>query len=250
MTFINVENVNKLFRGKNKNSDEYALDYVNFSIKKGEFFCILGPSGCGKSTLLNMMAGFELPTNGKIVIDNNEMKEPSPKYISVFQEYGLFPWRSVSTNIGFGLEFSDKKETTKNKTLEEYTKLVGLDAFKHKSPVELSGGMKQRVALARALAVHPEVLFMDEPFGALDEITRITLQKELLRIWEEKQITIIFVTHNIESAIALGDRIAVMTPHPGKIKKIINLQIDRPRDIASQEFENIKKDILLEFGIS
>ncbi|OGH88365.1 MAG: hypothetical protein A3J93_04920 [Candidatus Magasanikbacteria bacterium RIFOXYC2_FULL_42_28] len=249
MSLIQIQNVNKLYTGAIKQDENYALDMVNFDIKPGEFFCVLGPSGCGKTTLLNIMAGFEKPTNGKIIINGSEVTGPSPKNIVVFQEYGLFPWKTVEKNIEFPLNLNKTNEETKSKIIKEILELVNLSDFANKTPAELSGGMKQRVALARALVVQPEILFMDEPFAALDEMTRIKLERELLKIWKGRKITVVFVTHNIDSAITLGDRIAVMTPCPGKIKNILDVNLKRPRDITSNEFENLKKEILVEFDI-
>lgn len=248
--FIVIENVNKYYESEGKLPDYYAVDVTNFSISRGEFFCILGPSGCGKSTLLSMMAGFEDPTNGKVFINGREVTAPNPKNVSVFQQYGLFPWRTVENNVKFGLEFKEGySDNKKTELVNKYLQLVGLEGYKYAKPHELSGGMKQRVAIARSLVVQPDVLFMDEPFGALDEMTRLKLGKELLRIWKEEKVTIVYVTHNIDESIYLGDRIAVMSPSPGKIKEIIEIKKARPRDLASKECDAVKKKILGHFGI-
>ena len=249
MGYINVKNVSKVYKNKRLNVDLLVLKNVNLEISKGEFFCILGPSGCGKSTLLDMIAGFLIPTSGSIGIDSFEVAKPYPKYISVFQEYGLLKWKNVLENIKFGLKFQDLAQNELERRANYYMNLVGLEGVANKSITELSGGMKQRVAIARALAVKPEILFMDEPFGALDEMTRLKLEKELLAIWEKEKVTIIFVTHNIDDAIYLGDRIAVMGDGPGYIKEIINVPNPRPRDITDTQTDVVKRKILTLFGI-
>lgn len=250
MSYISVKGVNKIFNGRGKIEELYSLDTVSFSIKRGDFFCILGPSGCGKSTLLDLMAGFDAPTSGKIFIKGEEVTKPQSDYIAVFQEYGLLPWKNVRENIAFGLQFQKLSKQEKDNLLEEYIDLVHLTGYEDKLPRELSGGMKQRVAIARALIVQPEALFMDEPFAALDQITRIALRQELLRIWQEKNITVVFVTHDIDESILLGDRIAVMSSAPGKIQTIIPVDIKRPRDGSSKKFQIIKRKILKEFNIN
>jgi len=245
---IHVENVNKCFNQRIKGKEVYALDIVNFSIKKGEFFCILGPSGCGKSTLLNILAGFEKPTHGKVTIDRIEVKKPNKKYVTIFQEYALFPWRNVLQNVAYGLEVKGIGKERREKIAQKYIKLVNLEGFENKYPSELSGGMKQRLQIARTLAVKPEIIFMDEPFGALDITTRAKLQEELINIWRKEKKTIVFVTHNVNEAIMLGDRVAVMSPHPGRIKKIIDVGLKRPRDRFGVDFIKIEKEIFSEFS--
>ncbi len=214
--YIEVQNVNKKFL---QNGKEFtALDDVSLSIEKGEFICLLGPSGCGKSTLLNAIAGFDRISSGSIKIDGKEVTEPSVRNVMIFQHYGLLPWRNIQKNVELGLESQkDISKEERAKIAEKYIELVGLSKFKKSYPKQLSGGMQQRVSIARALAVNPDILFMDEPFGALDAITRMKLQDDILRISEEEKKTIIFVTHDIEEAVFLADRIVVMTPNPGKI---------------------------------
>ena len=245
---IYVKNVNKCFKS-GEVGKLYALDTINLTIKKGEFFCLLRPSGCGKTTLLNVLAGFEKPTNGKVFINESEVKHPNPKYVTVFQEHGLFSWRNVLGNVKFGLEITGEEKLKSDKISMKYINLVGLKGFENSYPEELSGGMKQRVAIARALAVDPEIIFMDEPFGALDTLTRIKMQEELIRIWQKTRKTIIFVTHNIDEAIYLGDRVAVMSQRPGKIKNIFNISIKRPRDKLNKDLLHIKKTIFQELGL-
>ena len=181
-----------------------ALQNVSLGIEKGEFVCLLGPSGCGKSTLLNAMAGFLKPTKGTITIDGNPVQHPSISYVTIFQNYGLLPWRSVERNVTLGLETKKVPKEEQKKTAQKYIEMVGLKGAEKKRPSQLSGGMQQRVAIARALAVNPEILFMDEPFGALDAITRMKLQDDILKICKETQKTIVFVTHDIEEAIYLS----------------------------------------------
>jgi len=246
---IQIQNVSRSYHRNHDSEVTVALEDITFSIEEGEFFCILGPSGCGKSTLLNLMGGFEQPDKGEIVIDGKKVEKPDMQYISMFQQYGLLPWRSVIDNVRLGLELQDLTKDEQMERAEEYIALVGLEDVHDKSINELSGGMKQRVAIARALAVKPKILFMDEPFGALDEMTRRKLEKELLRIWKHENVTIVFVTHNIDDAIYLGDRIAIMGSSPGHVKEIIDVDIDRPRDITHTGADKIKKKIFKLFGI-
>jgi len=238
---INIENVSKVFTRDNK---EYkVLDSINFNIEEGEFLCLLGPSGCGKSTLLNIMAAFDKPTEGRILIEGIEVGRPKINRVTIFQDYGLLSWRNVEKNIQLGLESLKISKTEKEKLTKKYIELVGLEKFKKYYPSELSGGMKQRVAIARALAVTPEILFMDEPFGALDPITRIKLQEDILEIWKTEKTTIIFVTHDVEEAIYLGSKIVIMSPHPGRVRKIINNDIEKPTSRTSSEFYKLKDEI-------
>ncbi|MHB1127766.1 MAG: ABC transporter ATP-binding protein [Bacillota bacterium] len=223
-----------------RGTQQQALTGINLEVYQGEFLCLLGPSGCGKSTLLLLMAGFERPSKGEIAIYDQPVTGPNPKYITIFQNYGLYPWRNVMGNVEYGLEAQGMPREQRRKVAEEYIALVGLENFIHHHPHELSGGMQQRVALARALAVDPEIIFMDEPFGALDAITRFRMQEEIIRIWQEKQKTIVFVTHDIEEAAYLADRIVVMSPHPGKIKSIIPVSIGRPRDRTGYDFMRVR----------
>ena len=239
MSNIEINNVTKIFQSDNK---EYrALDKINFKIDEGEFVCLLGPSGCGKSTLLNIMAGFEKPTEGEILIDNEKVDKPRIDRLTIFQDYGLLPWRSVEKNVELGLESLKITKEKRKEICEKYIKLVGLEKFKNHHPSELSGGMKQRVAIARALASKPKILFMDEPFGALDPITRVKLQEDILKIHKEERMTIIFVTHDVEEAVYLGSKIVILSPNPGKITKIIENDMNKTSDRSSTSFY-LKKD--------
>ncbi|MBM7582689.1 NitT/TauT family transport system ATP-binding protein [Caldicoprobacter guelmensis] len=246
--YISIEKVSKAFTLKDK-STLTVLDKVDLYIKEGEFICLLGPSGCGKSTLLNLIAGFDTPSTGTIKIDGDTVTQPSIDRIVIFQNYGLLPWRNVIKNVELGLEAKKLKRKERRQIAEEYIKLVGLSDYKMHHPPQLSGGMQQRVALARALAVEPKILLMDEPFGALDAMTRMHMQDEIERIWQEKKKTIIFVTHDIEEAVFLADRIVIMTPSPGRVKTIIEVPLPRKRDRTSLDFLKIKDKVFTEFNL-
>ena len=226
---IVVKNISKIFFTKHK--ETHTLERVNMEIKTGEFVCILGPSGCGKSTLLNIIAGLENASEGKIFLNDQEVNGPGPDRAMMFQESALFPWLRVLANVEFGMKMTGvAKEIRREKALK-YLKMVHLTKFQNSFIHELSGGMKQRVALARALTLDSEVLLMDEPFAALDSQTKNILQIELQRIWLETKKTIIFVTHNVEEAVLLADRVVVMTANPGQIKAEFNIQLSRPRQV-------------------
>jgi ABC-type nitrate/sulfonate/bicarbonate transport system ATPase subunit len=225
-----------------------VLDNISLEVGEGEFVCLLGPSGCGKSTLLNVIAGFISPTRGQVRIGGEAVHGPDPRRIFVFQERGVFPWLTVEGNIGFGLSKLSKAERAHR--IAHYIKLVGLLGFEKAYPQELSGGMKQRLEVARALAVNPDMLFLDEPFGALDSITRLIMRGELLRIWEAERKTIIFVTHDIEEAIQLADRVVVMSSRPAKIQGIVNIDIDHPRDISSRRYLELRDGIFEQIGLA
>jgi ABC-type nitrate/sulfonate/bicarbonate transport system ATPase subunit len=225
-----------------------VLEDINLEVDKGEFLCLLGPSGCGKSTLLSIIAGFLPPTGGDVKIDGEIVHGPDPRRIFVFQERGVFPWLTVAGNIGFGLSKLPRAE--REQRIAHYIKMVGLDGFEKSYPAELSGGMKQRLEVARALAVDPDMLFLDEPFGALDSITRLIMRGELLRIWEAERKTIIFVTHDIDEAVQLADRVAVMSARPGRIQQIVNIDIPHPRDINSSRYLELRTGIFDQIGLA
>jgi NitT/TauT family transport system ATP-binding protein len=222
-----------------------ALKEIDLAIGKGEFVCLLGPSGCGKSTLLNAIAGFQPPTAGTITVDGKPITAPGPDRGMVFQEYALFPWMTVAQNVSFGLEIKGMKRPAIKARVGELLEMLKLNDFRDRFPKDLSGGMRQRVAIARVLALDPPVLLMDEPFGALDSLTRRSLQDELIRIWAEMKKTIVFVTHSIEESIYLADRIVVMTYRPGTIKADIKVQIPRPRDSSTLPFNELKRQLSL-----
>jgi NitT/TauT family transport system ATP-binding protein len=225
-----------------------VLNDINLDVGQGEFLCILGPSGCGKSTLLSAMAGFLSPTSGEIRIDGEVVTGPDARRIFVFQERGVFPWLTVEGNIEFGLFNLPSDE--RKKRIAHYIMMVGLIGFEKAYPAELSGGMKQRLEVARALAVNPDMLFLDEPFGALDSITRLTMRSELLRIWEAEGNTIVFVTHDIEEAVQLADRVAVMSDRPAKIQQIVDVDIPHPRDLSSPRYLELRNGIFEQLGLA
>ena len=225
-----------------------VLDNIDLKVAEGQFVCLLGPSGCGKSTFLNIIAGFLSPTAGQVLIDGQAVKGPDPRRIFVFQDRGVFPWLTVEGNVGFGLFRLSRAERAQR--IAHYVNLVGLQGFEKAYPQELSGGMKQRVEVARALAVNPDMLFLDEPFGALDSITRLVMRGELLRIWETERKTIIFVTHDIEEAVQLADRVVVMSARPAKIQRIVDIDIAHPRDISSRRYLQLRDGIFGEIGLA
>jgi NitT/TauT family transport system ATP-binding protein len=233
---IIIKNISKIFNIKRNNGTEKsefnAIENVNLTVSKGEFLTIVGPSGCGKSTLLDIIAGLSDSSSGEIHIDDKLIKGPDLDRGIVLQGYALFPWRTVRQNVEFGLEIKKVPKSQRQDISRKFIELVGLQGFEDRYPYELSGGMKQRVAIARALAYDPEVLLMDEPFAAVDAQTREVLQDELLRIWEETNKTILFVTHSIDEAVFLADRVAVMSTNPGTIKEIISTNLPRPRRIG------------------
>jgi NitT/TauT family transport system ATP-binding protein len=238
---VQVQNVSKTFQGQG--GDVVALKNIELDIPPGQFVCLLGPSGCGKSTLLNAIGGFSLPTIGNVIVNGKTVAAPGPDRGMVFQEYALFPWMTVAENITFGLRIKRTDEAQINKTLEDLLKMLKLTEFRDRFPKDLSGGMRQRVAIARVLALDPPIMLMDEPFGALDALTRRSLQDEILKIWQEFKKTIIFVTHSMEESIYLADRIVVMTYRPGTIKKDILVNMPHPRDPSSVEFNKLKAEI-------
>ncbi|MBS0220401.1 MAG: ABC transporter ATP-binding protein [Proteobacteria bacterium] len=221
----------------------HAIDNVTISIGAHEFVSLLGPSGCGKTTLLNLFAGFDHPTAGHVYLDGKEISAPGPDRGVVFQEHALFPWLRVEDNVGAGKRLQARPAQERREIVSRQLAMVGLEKFARHYPHQLSGGMKQRVSIARALANEPEVLLMDEPFAALDAMTRSQLQSELIRIWSETRKTIVFVTHNIEEAVLLSDRIAVMTARPGRIREIIEVDLPKPRDPNSPNFNAIERRV-------
>jgi len=239
---LEVRNVTKAYISEE--GEIKALEDINLDVKPGEFLCIIGPSGCGKTTLLRMIAGLEYPTSGEIILDGKEVKGPSPDRGMVFQEFSLFPWRTVLKNVEFGLQMRNIKSKERHAIAERYIELVGLRGFEKHYPYELSGGMKQRVAIARALATEPSILLMDEPFGSVDAQTRNILQEELLQIWKRTKKTIIFVTHSVDEAVYLADRVVVMSARPGRIVECIDIDIERPRKRTSVEANVIREQLL------
>ncbi|MEG6584696.1 ABC transporter ATP-binding protein [Dendrosporobacter sp. 1207_IL3150] len=269
MLSLLIEKVSKSFNSK-QNSVQ-TLDNINLEFNKGEFICVLGPSGCGKSTLLNIIAGLEDATEGRVILNGHEVKGAGPDRVVMFQESALFPWLKVIDNVEFGMKMAGVPKDERHEKALKYLKMVHLSRFQNSYIHELSGGMKQRVALARALTLDSEILLMDEPFAALDSQTKGILQAELQQIWLETQKTIIFITHSVEEAVLLADRVIVMAANPGKVKKEFKIQLARPREpenvdlaylaagimkelkeevekVAKAEFDNdwtVKKDSLL-----
>ncbi|MDQ5857483.1 MAG: ABC transporter ATP-binding protein [Acidobacteriota bacterium] len=225
-----------------------VLENISLDVREGELVCVLGPSGCGKSTLLNIVGGFVPPTSGGVTIDGEPVRGPDPRRVFVFQERGVFPWLTVEGNIGFGLARLAADDKTRR--IAHYVRLVGLEGFEKAYPQELSGGMKQRVEVARALAVDPDVLYLDEPFGALDSITRLVMRSELLRIWEAEKKTILFVTHDIEESVQLADRIVVLSARPGSIRRIVEVDLAHPRDLSSPRYLALRDSIFEEIGLA
>ena len=243
--FIQAQDITLTFKSKNRDAVT-ALDHFNLQVGQGEFVSIVGPSGCGKSTFLSILLGLMKPDSGEMQLNGKPIIGPSQERAMVFQEFGLLPWRTVAANIELGLELKGVPAVQRANRAGELIKLVGLKDFERHYPHELSGGMKQRVGLARALATEPEVLLMDEPFAALDAQTRDLMQAELLQIWERTKKTVLFVTHSIEEAAYLSDRVIIMTARPGRTKDILKIQLPRPRDYETRltpEFNEIKSRI-------
>lgn len=231
---IEVRDLWMTFPGKTANQPIHVLENVNLKIHEGEFVCIVGPSGCGKSTLLNIIGGFIHQTHGEAIVEGKPVVGPDPGRIFVFQENGVFPWLTVEDNIGFGL--LNRSEEHRRKQVQHYTDMVGLSGFEKAYPRELSGGMRQRVEIARALAAEARVLYMDEPFGALDFLTRLKMRADLVRIWQEERKTIVFVTHDIEEAVQLADRVLVMSRRPATVKEDVIVDLPRPRDLDDPRY--------------
>jgi len=225
-----------------------VLRGIDLEVREGELLCVLGPSGCGKSTLLNVVAGFLRPSEGEVRIDGELVTAPNPRRIFVFQERGVFPWLTVEGNIGFGLW--RLPEAQRRERVAHYVALVGLQGFEHAYPQELSGGMKQRVEVARAFAVDPDVLYLDEPFGALDSITRLQMRRELLRIWQREKKTVLFVTHDIDESVQLADRVVVMSARPAEIRRIVTIDVPHPRDLSSPRYIELRDGIFEEIGLA
>ncbi|MBU1212673.1 MAG: ABC transporter ATP-binding protein [Alphaproteobacteria bacterium] len=239
---ITVNGVSKIYQSRGGGEVE-ACRRIDLEIEAGEFVAIVGPSGCGKSTLLYMMAGFSAPTSGRILCGGVPVSGPDIERSMVFQNYALFPWLNVRGNVEFGLENKGVPRDVRTEKVDRHLKLVGLSEFADKHISELSGGMKQRVAIARAFAVEPGVILMDEPFGALDALTRRFLQRELLRIWREQACTVAFVTHSVPESIFLADRIVVMSARPGELKSMIDVDLPHPRDSTSDGFRDLERRI-------
>lgn len=245
---IRVSKLWMTFPGKIRDQPVHVLEDVNLEVKRGEFVCIVGPSGCGKSTLLNIIGGFLKQSSGEVLVEGVPVTGPDPKRIFVFQENGVFPWLNVEDNVGFGL--LGKADTERRDIVRHYIEMVGLTGFGKSYPRELSGGMRQRVEIARALASSPDIIYMDEPFGALDFITRLKMRADLVRIWREEKKTILFVTHDIEEAVQLADTVLVMSKRPATVSLRETIDIPRPRDLDSPGYLAARDRIFRDMGMS
>jgi len=245
---ISIRNVSMRFPGKRAGEEIAVLANVNADVARGEFVCIVGPSGCGKSTLLNIVAGFLEPTSGDILVEGLPVRRPDPRRIFVFQENGVFPWLNMHENVGFGLRKQTNVE--RDRIIARYIDMVGLGGFENAYPHELSGGMRQRVEIARALAANPDIIYMDEPFGALDFLTRLKMRTDLVRIWQSEKKTILFVTHDIEEAVQVADRVLIMTARPATIQEVVDVDLPRPRHLDSPGYLEKRDRIFQLMGMS
>jgi len=242
---IEVRGISKMF--PTRRGPLAVLDDISFSVGEGEFVAIIGPSGCGKSTLLGVLAGFEKADRGEVSVDGEPVREPRRTGIFIFQQPSLFPWLNLEGNLVFGLNGASPEE--RRRLVAHYISLVGLEGFEHAFPYQLSGGMQQRAELARALMVRPEILYMDEPFGALDALTRLRMRAELLRILSRERHTVLLVTHDVEEALHLADRVLLLSPRPAQIQTVIDVTLPRPRLLSSPALLALKASILKELGI-
>jgi NitT/TauT family transport system ATP-binding protein len=244
---IEVHNLSTSFPGKNRSESIEVLRSINLKVMPGEFVCLVGPSGCGKSTLLSIIAGFLKQTTGELIVQGKPVNGPDSKRIFVFQENGVFPWLTVEQNVGFGARKNPRKY---DEIVQHYIEMVGLTGFEKAYPRELSGGMRQRVEIARALAANSEIIYMDEPFGALDFITRLKMRADLSRIWQEEKKTILFVTHDIEESVQLADRVVVLSARPAVIMEEVEVSLPRPRDLDSPAYLAVRDRIFRTMGMS
>jgi len=244
---LSIKNLNKTYHTE-EGDEVVALSDINLDVADKEFVCFIGPSGCGKTTLLRITAGLEKPDSGTLTVNNEPITGPGPDRGMVFQEYSLFPWRTVLKNITFSLELKKIPKSEREKIARDFLEVVGLSKFADSYPHELSGGMKQRVAIARALVNDPDVLLMDEPFGAVDAQTRNRLQHELLNIWEKKKKTVLFITHSVDEAVFLADKVVVFTARPGRVKEVISIDLPRPRERTSFEANAVREHLLASLG--
>jgi len=245
---VSIRGVSMSFPGKKPGEQIDVLENVNAGVAHGEFVCLVGPSGCGKSTLLNIVAGFLDATSGEVLVEREPVAGPDPRRIFVFQENGVFPWLNVRENVGFSLQ--KRRPIERNQIIARYIDMVGLAGFENAYPHELSGGMRQRVEIARALAANPDIIYMDEPFGALDFLTRLKMRADLVRIWQSEKKTILFVTHDIEEAVQLADRVLIMTPRPGTIQEVVDVDLPRPRHLDSPGYLEKRDRIFQVMGMS
>jgi NitT/TauT family transport system ATP-binding protein len=247
-SIVSVRDVWMSYPGKRAGEQIHVLEAVNAEIEPGEFVCIVGPSGCGKSTLLNVIGGFVQPSAGEVLVEGAPVAGPDRRRLFVFQDNAVFPWLTVHENVGFGLR--DKSAPERERIIAHYIEMVGLSGFEHSYPHELSGGMRQRAEIARALAADPHIIYMDEPFSALDFITRLKMRSDLVRIWQREKKTILFVTHDIEEAVQLADRVFVMSRRPATIQEVVDIDLPRPRDLDSQGYLEKRDAIFRSMGMS
>jgi NitT/TauT family transport system ATP-binding protein len=241
---IQMRNVTKVFSDPKRGRELLTIDNISLTVERNDFFCLLGPSGCGKSTLLNIIAGFEKTTSGEVLVEGVRVEKPGSDRGMVFQQPTLMPWLTVWENVAFHLRLKGIRKSERRARAQEYIDLVGLQGFENHHPSELSGGMNQRVGIARALLMNPSVILMDEPFAALDAQTKLEMQEELVSIWERHRCTVVFVTHSVEEALFLGNKIAVMTARPGRIRELLSFALPRPRDITCLPFNDVKRQVL------
>jgi ABC-type nitrate/sulfonate/bicarbonate transport system ATPase subunit len=245
---VSVRNLWMTFTGRGPGEEIHVLEQIDLTVQRGEFVCLVGPSGCGKTTLLNIIAGFLAATRGEVLVDGCIVRGPDRRHIYIFQEGGVFPWLTVHDNISFGLSRRDRADC--EAAIRHYVEMVGLGGFEQSYPRALSGGMRQRVEIARALAADPEILYMDEPFGALDYITRYKMRADLVRIWQAERKTILFVTHDIDEALQLADRVVVMSRRPATVRTIVDVALPRPRDLDSSEYLEKRHRIFAAMGMT
>jgi ABC-type nitrate/sulfonate/bicarbonate transport system ATPase subunit len=243
---VHIRDLTMTFAGKRGGQPIPVLEKINLTVENGEFVCLVGPSGCGKSTILNILGGFLTATGGEVLIEGKPVQGPDPRRIFVFQENGVFPWLTVWDNVGFGL--LHKSAAERRPIVQHYVAMVGLTGFERAYPRELSGGMRQRVELARALAANPEIIYMDEPFGALDYLTRLKMRTDLVRIWQEERKTIVFVTHDIDEAVQLADRVVVLSSRPATILATVPIDLPRLRDQTAPAYLEARTRILATMG--
>ena len=246
-TAVAIHDLWMTFPGPRPGMEIRVLERIDAEVREGEFVCFVGPSGCGKTTLLNIIAGFLVPTHGSVFIGGETVHGPDPRRIFIFQDGGVFPWLTVRDNVGFGL--ARKSTAERQRIIERYLDMVGLTGFESAYPHELSGGMRQRVEIARALAANPAIIYMDEPFGALDSLTRLKMRSDLLRIWQKEKKTSLFVTHEIDEAIQLADRIVVLSPRPATIQLIVPIDLPRPRCPDSAAYLQMRAQVLEAVGV-
>jgi NitT/TauT family transport system ATP-binding protein len=245
---VAVRDLGMTFPGPGGGQEIRVLERINVEVRRGEFVCFVGPSGCGKTTLLNIIGGFLAATRGEVLVEGKPVHGPDPRRIFIFQEGGVFPWLTVRDNVGFGL--SGKSRAARERVVRHYIDMVGLTGFEGSYPHELSGGMRQRVEIARALAADPETIYMDEPFGALDYFTRLKMRADLVRIWQQERKTVLFVTHDIDEAIQLADRVVVLSRRPATVQLVVLVDLPRPRDPDSAAYLQTRAHILAAMGVS